>query len=181
MGVLRWVAALGVVEWVVALVVLQRLVELARSRPNERALLARGGVEVGARHHPLLVLLHTSWLLAILAFAPRDGLSLGLLGAFVALQALRVWVIATLGPYWTTRVITVADTPLVRTGPYRWLKHPNYWIVVGEIALLPAAFGAYAVAVVFSVLNAVLLSHRVRVEEAALAPRRQALQQGFRA
>ncbi len=165
---------MGVVQWVVALVVLQRLVELARSRRNERALLARGGVEVGARHHPLLVLLHTSWLLAILAFAPRDTVSLGLLGAFVVLQALRVWVIATLGPYWTTRVITLADAPLVRSGPYRWLRHPNYWIVVGEIALLPSVFGAYAVAVVFSVLNAVLLLHRVRVEEAALARRRKA-------
>ena len=158
----------------VALVVLQRLVELVRSRRNERALVARGGVEVGARHHPLLVLLHTSWLLAILAFAPCNTVSLGLLGAFVVLQALRVWVIATLGPYWTTRVITLADSPLVRSGPYCWLRHPNYWIVVGEIALLPSVFGAYAVAVVFSALNAVLLLHRVRVEEVALARRRKA-------
>lgn len=169
---------MGVVEWVVALVALQRLVELARSRRNETALLARGGVEVGARHYPLLVLLHGGWLLAMLAFAPRDALNLALLGTFLILQALRVWVIATLGPYWTTRVISVADAPLVRTGPYRWLKHPNYWIVVGEIALLPAAFGAYAVAVVFSVLNAVLLAHRVRVEEAALEPRRRPSAQG---
>ena len=164
---------LGVVEWVVALVALQRLVELGWSRRNEKGLLARGGREVGARHYPLLVLLHAGWLVSLLVFAPRGAVSPILLGAFVALQAGRLWVITTLGPYWTTRVITVADAPLIRTGPYRWLRHPNYWIVVGEIALLPAAFGAYAVAVVFSILNAVLLLYRVRVEEGALTERRQ--------
>ena len=159
------------VEWVVALVALQRLVELGWSRHNEKALLARGGIEIGARHYPLLVLLHTAWLLTILVFAPRGVVRPMVLGAFVVLQALRLWVIAALGPYWTTRVITLSDAPLVRHGPYRWLRHPNYWIVVGEIALLPVAFGAYAVAVVFSVLNACLLLHRVRIEEAALAAR----------
>jgi len=165
----------GIVEWVVALVALQRVVELSWSRRNEKALLARGGIEVGARHYPLLVLLHAGWLLAVLAFAPGGVVSPLLLGAFVALQALRLWVITTLGPYWTTRIITVADAPLIRTGPYRWLRHPNYWVVVGEIALLPAAFGAYAVAVVFSILNAILLLHRVRVEEVALSAREPGL------
>ena len=169
---------MGVVEWVVVLVALQRLVELGRSRRNERALLARGGVEIGARHYPLLVLLHGSWLLAIWRFAPGGTVSLGLLGAFGILQALRLWVIVSLGPYWTTRVITVADAPLVRTGPYRWLEHPNYWIVVGEIAVLPSAFRAYTVAAVFSVLNAILLLHRVRIEAAALALRRQRTMEG---
>ena len=162
---------MGVVEWAVALVALQRLVELVWSRRNEMVLRAQGGIEVGSRHYPFLVILHAAWLLAMLAFAPRGVVSPLLLGGFVALQALRVWVIGTLGPYWTTRVITLPDAPLVRVGPYRWVRHPNYWIVVGEIALLPSAFGAYAVAAVFSVLNATVLLWRVRVEEAALSTR----------
>ncbi len=164
---------MGVVEWTVAVVGLQRLAELGWSRSNEQALFARGAVEVGARHYPFIVLLHTGWLLAILGFAPRSGVHTTLLAAFVVLQVLRLWIITTLGPYWTTRVLTVADAPRVRRGPYRWLDHPNYWVVVGEIALLPAAFGAYTIAVVFSVLNAILLLHRIRVEEKALEERRE--------
>jgi methyltransferase len=160
---------MSTVEWVVALVALQRLAELGWSRRNEKALLARGGVEVGARHYPFMVLLHATWLLTIVAVAPRGVVSPLLLGTFVALQALRLWVITTLGPYWTTRIITVADAPLVRHGPYRWLRHPNYWIVVVEMVLLPSVFGAYAVAAVFSALNGILLRHRIRVEAGALA------------
>jgi methyltransferase len=162
---------MGVVGWVVAFVALQRLSELGWSRRNERALLAKGGIEMGARHYPAFVFLHTAWLLAILVLAPSSVVHPTALAVFAALQMLRLWVIAALGPYWTTRVITLAGAPLVRSGPYRWIRHPNYWIVVGEIALLPLAFGAYAIAAAFSVLNAGLLLYRVRIEEEALAAR----------
>jgi methyltransferase len=81
-------------------------------------------------------------------------------------------VVASLGRFWTTRIITLESAPLVRRGPYRWVKHPNYWVVVGEIAVLPLAFGAWHVALIWSVLNALLLRHRIRLENAALDERR---------
>jgi len=87
------------------------------------------------------------------------------------LQGLRVWVLATLGRYWTTRIITLPGAPLVRRGPYRWLRHPNYVVVAGEIAVLPLAFGAWQIAVVFSLANALVLWIRIRSEERALATR----------
>lgn len=161
-----------VLYWVLAFVVLQRLAELAWASSNTRRLLARGGRETGARHYPLFVLLHASWLLAIALTVPADTVpNWPLLGLFALLQLGRVWVIATLGPYWTTRIITLDGAPLVRHGPFRFLRHPNYWVVVAEIAVLPLAFGAWPVAVVWSLLNALLLRHRIRVEEAALQPR----------
>ncbi|HLZ84727.1 MAG TPA: isoprenylcysteine carboxylmethyltransferase family protein [Caulobacteraceae bacterium] len=158
--------------WILGLVVVQRLAELVLATRNTRRLLARGGREVGAGHYPLFILLHASWLIAIaLATPPRTEPYWPLIGAFALLQLARVWVIATLGPYWTTRVITVDDAPVVRAGPYRLVRHPNYWVVTGEIAILPLAFHDWAIALVWSILNALLLRHRIRVETMALAPR----------
>lgn len=163
---------MSVLYVVVALVALQRLAELVYARRNEAGLRARGGVEVGARHYPFFVLLHGSWLLALAVLVdPAATVNWPLLGLYLVLQAGRIWVVASLGPYWTTRIITVPDAPLVRTGPYRWFRHPNYLVVVAEIAVLPLAFGAWRIAIVFSALNAALLWHRIRVETAALAAR----------
>jgi methyltransferase len=118
-------------------------------------------------------MLHAVWLLAmVLQLEPGQSVHALWLALFFLLQAGRAWVIASLGPFWTTRVITLERAPLVRRGPYRWLRHPNYWIVVGEIAALPMAFGQVETAIVFTLLNAVLLAWRVRVEERALATRR---------
>jgi methyltransferase len=162
------------VQIIVALVAVQRLGELVLATRNTRALLRHGGVERGAGHYPLLVVLHASWLLALLLLVPADTpVSWPWLGVFVVLQALRVWVVASLGPYWTTRVITLPRAPLVRRGPYRFLRHPNYAVVVAEIAVLPLAFGAWRTAIVFSILNLALLAWRIRIEEKALAPRRR--------
>ena len=158
---------------VLALVALARLGELALARRNERRLRARGAIEHGAGHYPLFVLLHAGWLIAVAALADPDRPPVwGWLAAYALLQALRVWTLASLGPYWTTRVLTLPDDPLVRRGPYRWLRHPNYLIVAGEIAALPLAFRLWAVAIAFSVLNLALLAWRLRIEEEALAPRR---------
>lgn len=158
---------------VVALVVLQRLIEIGYAERNTRALLARGAVEVGRAHYPLIVLLHAAWLVAIIFLLPADATIHWLpLAVFVLLQAARVWVIATLGSYWTTRIITLEGAPLVRSGPYRFLRHPNYLVVMGEIAMLPLAFGELWVAIVFTVLNAAVLEWRIREEDAALAIRR---------
>ena len=92
---------------------------------------------------------------------------------FLALQALRVWVIASLGPYWTTRIISLPGVPLVKRGPYRYVRHPNYLVVAGEILALPMAFGEIWVAIGFSIVNAAVLYWRIREEETGLAPRRE--------
>lgn len=157
---------------VVLLVALQRLAELVYARRNTTRLLAAGGIEHGARHYRLFVVLHGGWLIAVFAFAdPAATLSAPLLVLFVALQVARLWVIASLGRYWTTRVITFPGAPLIRHGPYRFMRHPNYAIVVAEIAVLPLVFGEWALALVFSALNLALLRYRIRVENVALAER----------
>jgi len=161
--------------WILGLVVIQRLVELVVANRNTARLLARGAREVGAAHYPLFILLHASWLVAIALTTPLDRQPIWpLIGVFALLQGLRIWVVTTLGPYWTTRVITLDDAPLVRRGPFRLVRHPNYWVVCGEIAVLPLAFGDWPVALVWTLLNAMLLTHRIRVETAALRPRKSA-------
>lgn len=157
---------------VLGFVVGQRLGELWIARRNTRWLKARGGVEIGARHYPLFVLLHTSWLLAITLLVPWDKApNIILIGIYLVLQLGRIWVMATLGAYWTTRIIHVPGAPLVKRGPFRFVKHPNYLIVAGEIAVLPLAFGAWRIALVFSFLSALLTLWRIRVEEQGLAQR----------
>jgi methyltransferase len=156
-----------------ALVALLRLAELVYAQRNTRALLAQGGIEVGRDHYAAIVLVHALWLMSLFIFVPADaGISWPWLGVFLALQALRAWVIASLGPYWTTRIVTLPGAPLVRRGPYRFLRHPNYLVVAGEILVLPLVFGAWRIALVFTLLNLAVLTWRIRVEERALAPRR---------
>jgi methyltransferase len=154
----------------VGFVILQRLAELHRANLNTRQLLAQGAVEHGRGHYPLLVLLHGAWLASLLLWVPAERTPLPwLIVLFFVLQALRVWILLSLGPRWTTRIIVLPNAPLVRSGPYRFLKHPNYLVVAGEIAVLPLAFGAWEIALVFSLLNAALLAWRIRLEELALA------------
>ncbi|MDR3472165.1 MAG: isoprenylcysteine carboxylmethyltransferase family protein [Devosia sp.] len=161
--------------WILLLVVAERLGELVLAAYNTRRLLARGAREVGRAHYPLFVALHASWLIAIAVTTPIDARPYWpLVWVFLGLQVIRVWVIATLGAYWTTRVITLDEAPTVRSGLYRFVRHPNYWVVVGEIAVLPMVFGNWRVAIVWSILNALLLRHRVRVETAALSVRHAA-------
>ena len=158
---------------VIAFIVVQRLAELVYAQRNTKALLARGAVEVGRAHYPLIILLHAAWLVAVVLFLPTNPpVNFILLAILVVLQGLRVWVLAALGPYWTTRIIDLPGAPLVRRGPYRLLRHPNYAVVVGEILVLPLMFGEVWVAVVFTILNAFVLAWRIRQENAALAPRR---------
>ncbi|MBK8908737.1 MAG: hypothetical protein IPM60_12785 [Rhodospirillales bacterium] len=156
----------------VTYVIVARLVELAVARRNTRRLLARGGVEAGRAHYPAIVVLHAGWL-AVVAFlipthAPPAPVPLIL---FLIVQGLRYWVIVSLGERWTTRIIVVPGAPLVTKGPYRWLRHPNYVVVAAEIALLPLVFGAWEIALVFSLLNGVVLWRRIRTEERALGLR----------
>jgi methyltransferase len=170
---LSWVAA------IVALVAIQRGLELVHARRNSRALIARGATEVGAGHYPLFILLHGAWLVSLLLMVPAErSPSWPWLGLFIVLQLCRLWIILSLGPYWTTRIITLADAPLVRRGPYRLMRHPNYAVTAAEIAVLPLVFGAWRLALLFSALNAALLAWRIHVEERALKPRRQSTARG---
>lgn len=153
----------------VAFVALQRLAELLLARWNSRRLLAAGGIEFGRTHYPAMVALHTAWLVGLWWFGRTRSVDPVLLGVFILLQAARIWVIASLGRRWTTRIIVLPDAPLIATGPYRWLKHPNYLIVALEIGVVPLALGLPVFAAVFTLLNALVLYHRIRAENAALA------------
>jgi len=154
---------------ILALVTLQRLGELLLAERNTRRLLAKGAYEVGRGHYPFMVAIHAGWLVALWLLGPGPPVHILPLVLYIALQAARVWVIATLGERWTTRIIVLPGAPLVRRGPYRWLDHPNYLIVVAEIAVLPLVFGLPAVAAFFSVLNGIALWVRIREENKALA------------
>ena len=161
---------MGLAQIVTLLVALQRLAELGYARRNAQRLLAAGGVEHGAGHYPLFVALHGAWLAALFVLVPADApANWGLLGLYGLLQLGRLWVIASLGRRWTTRVIVVPGAPLVTRGPYRFLRHPNYLVVALEIPVLPLAFGAWQIALGFGLANLALLAHRIRVEERALA------------
>ncbi|HET9927770.1 MAG TPA: isoprenylcysteine carboxylmethyltransferase family protein [Rubrobacter sp.] len=157
----------------VGLVASQRLLELFYSRRNERRLRARGAVEWGSSHYPVIVAVHTLWLVSTLV----EGLLRGPeppawwpvpLAAFLLVQPLRYWAILTLGENWNTRVLVVPGGKLVRRGPYRYFPHPNYIVVAVEILTFPLIFGAWITAVVFSLLNAALLYVRIRTENRAL-------------
>ncbi|QIP83103.1 isoprenylcysteine carboxyl methyltransferase family protein [Streptomyces sp. Tu 2975] len=153
----------------------ERVVELVVARRNAAWTLARAGVEHGRGHYPVMVALHTALLAGCLIevaigdrpFVPALGWSM--LGIVVLAQALRWWCIRTLGPYWNTRVIVVPGARLVRTGPYRFARHPNYVAVVAEIAALPLVHSAWLTALVLTAANAVLMGVRVRCENTALA------------
>ena len=160
-------------RWIVLVVALLRVAELLYAGRNTRRLRARGAVEIAAEQYPWFVALHAAWLVSLLLFI-RGTASPNpyLLAIFALAQVARVWIIATLGVFWTTRVITLPGAPLVRRGPYRFMRHPNYAIVCIELAVLPLAFGAWMIALIFTCANAALLAWRISAENAALDARR---------
>jgi methyltransferase len=159
----------------IAVVACERLAELVIARRNLAWSLERGGVEVGAGHYPVMVVLHTGFLLGCLAevflldrpFLPALGWSM--LAIVVAAQVLRWWCITTLGPRWNTRVVVIPGAPRVNGGPYRLFSHPNYVAVVAEGIALPLVHTAWITALVFTILNAALLTRRITTENSALA------------
>lgn len=158
---------------VLSFVTLQRAAELVLSSRNTARLYRRAAYEVGAAHYPLLVALHAIWLGGLWVLAWDRPINLGFLGAFIILQGLRIWVLATLGPRWTTRIILVPGEQLITKGPYRFVRHPNYLIVAGEIVCLPLVFELVGYAVAFGIVNMLLLWIRIRYENAALAGARK--------
>jgi methyltransferase len=153
---------------ILALVTLQRVGELWLSNRNTRRLVARGAHEVGASHYPLIVAVHVLWLAALWWLAPPRPIDGFWLALFVLIELARIWVLASLGRRWTTRIIVLPDAPLVRRGPYRFVNHPNYVVVVSEIAVLPLVFGLWRIALIFTLLNAAALAVRIRAENRAL-------------
>ena len=154
---------------ILALVTLQRLGELWLSNRNTQRLLAQGGREHGRAHYPLIVAVHALWLAVLWWLAPGRPVEALWLALYVLLQVARIWVLASLGPRWTTRIIVLPGAPLVKAGPYRFVSHPNYVVVAGEIAVLPLVFGLWPVALIFSSLNAAILAIRIREENRALS------------
>ena len=165
-------------ECILAVVTLQRIGELVVSQRNTRALLARGAVEMAPQHYPLIVAVHASWLISLWVFGREQPVNFVALAVYLVLQGFRVWVLHTLGARWTTRIIVLPHQPLVSAGPYRLLSHPNYAVVCGEIAVLPLVLGLPLLAAIFTILNAVVLTIRIRAENRALAASRDRLEQG---
>ncbi len=154
--------------WLVAFVAAQRLAELGYSQWNTLRLRDAGAVEFGAAHYHLMVALHAFWLLGLWLLGHGHSVDPVWLTIFIVLQAGRLWVIASLGKRWTTRIIVVPGARPVTVGPYRWLRHPNYLIVVLEIAVVPLALAMPLFALAFSIANAALLAYRISVENRAL-------------
>ena len=160
---------MGEGAWLVTFLIVQRLAELGLAQWNTARLRVGGGVEFGASHYPLMVALHAAWLLGLWMLGHDHPVDPLWLAVFILLQAGRLWVIASLGQRWTTRVIVLPSASSVARGPYRWLRHPNYVVVVFEIAVVPLALGLPLFALVFSLANTTLLAYRIRVENQALA------------
>jgi len=152
-------------------IVTQRLSELVIAKRNTATLLAKGAREVGASHYPVMVTMHSAWIGCLLIFGYDQSVALGWLAVFAILQGLRVWILASLGSRWTTRII-ILEEPLVVRGPFKYFSHPNYMLVVAEIIVAPMVLGLVWVAIVFTVLNAAMLWVRIGVEHKALAPHR---------
>jgi methyltransferase len=154
---------------ILAAVTLQRASELVVSHYNTQRLMARGAVEVASGHYPLIVAVHAAWLISLWVFGRQQPVNMVFLAGYLVLQGLRFWMLWTLGARWTTRIIVLPGQPLVSAGPYRFLPHPNYAVVTGEIAVLPLTLGLPLLAGVFTVLNAAVLAIRISAENRALA------------
>ena len=149
-------------------IVIQRLAELALAKRNTAKLLARGAVEHAPGHYLLIVALHSAWIAALIFLGFGKPIAFFWLAIFILLQVFRVWILMTLGERWTTRII-VLNEPLVAKGPFAYFRHPNYMLVVGEIFVAPMVLGLWQVALLFSVLNALVLAIRIRAEDQALS------------
>ncbi|MDG5472712.1 isoprenylcysteine carboxylmethyltransferase family protein [Jeotgalibacillus sp. ET6] len=158
---------------IIILVVVQRLAELIAAKRNEQWMREQGAFEAGASHYPYMLALHIGFFLSLLAETlffdrPLSPFWPLLLPLFLAAQAFRIWCLRSLGRFWNTKILILPDAEVVRKGPYKWIKHPNYLVVTVELLILPLLLQAYATAVLFSLLNAVMLSVRIPVEEKAL-------------
>ena len=157
------------------LVLLQRGIEELHSARNTRRLMERGAFEVGRDYYPVVAVTHLAWIAALFFLVPPAApVSLAILGVYLVLQIVRYWIIGTLGRYWTHRIITLEGAPLVLSGPYRYMRHPNYAVTIAETLLLPTAFGAFALAFIMTAIWSAVLLYKITLEDGALAQRRHA-------
>ncbi|MED4126912.1 isoprenylcysteine carboxyl methyltransferase family protein [Shouchella miscanthi] len=157
----------------ISVIIAQRLIEVVVAKRNERWMKSNGGIEVGKTHYHWMVALHVSFFIALLlevTFTTPSFTSISVVALLIVIiaQCIRIWALTSLGRYWNTKIIVLPDAPVVEKGPYRFLRHPNYAVVMTEIAFVPLIFQAYWTAILFTVLNAWMLSVRIRVEEKAL-------------
>ena len=161
-------------QFAAVLVLCQRGLEELHSARNTRALLDQGGREEGRDYYPVVAVTHLAWLAAVFFLvSPAAHLSVPLALLYLALQVARYWIILTLGRFWTHRIITLDSAPIERSGPYRLVPHPNYAVTVAETFVLPAMFGAYALAIIFTALWSAVIYYKIVLEDAALAERKR--------
>jgi len=151
-----------------AVVTAQRIYELGLARRNTQRLLAAGAYEIGAGHYPTMVAMHATWLVTLWVFGWNRPLVPAFVALYVVLQVARIWVLRTLGPRWTTRIIVLPGAPRITAGPYRFVDHPNYVVVALELPCVSFALGLWLHGFVFGVLNLAMLSWRIRVEQKGL-------------
>jgi methyltransferase len=156
-----------------AFIIVERLGELLIAKRNERWLKAKGAKEFGEKHYKYIVIVHILFLLSFWLEATLRGTMLSplwpvILCLFFITQLLRLWTILSLGRFWNTKILVIPNAEAIAKGPYRWLRHPNYVIVALEFILIPTLFQAYWTAIIFSILNVIVLSIRISVEEQAL-------------
>jgi methyltransferase len=157
------------------LLLLQRVLEEVYSQSNTKQLLAEGAHEAGAQYYPVVAATHLGWIASLfLLVSPNANVSWPLLVLFGMLQIARYWIIGSLGRYWTHRIITLPDAPVVNRGPYKYIRHPNYVVTLLETFLLPLAFGAWGLALIMTAIWAAVLHYKILLEDAALASRRDA-------
>jgi methyltransferase len=163
----------GLPQYLAVIILIQRIIENFHGAYNMKRLLARGGREVGQHYYMFVPVIHVTWVLALFFLIPPDAAPIWwLLGVYGLLQVARYYVIFSLGPYWTTRTITLDDAPAVKSGPYSLFRHPNYAVVLAEVLVMPLAFGAWEVALGWGAAHVVMLGCRIYTEEKTLAPRR---------
>ena len=155
----------------VSFVILLRIAELYVARRNEKWMLQNGAVEYGKKHYPFIIGLHSLFFVSLIveySMQQTPSFSLIFLLIYLLLIAFKVWIIASLGKFWNTKIFRIQNYPLINKGPYKYIKHPNYVIVIAEIALIPLIFQLYYTALIFTLLNAIMLTVRIREENLAL-------------
>lgn len=167
--------AIGVPQAAALLILAQRGLEELHSGRNTRRLLAEGAREEGQAYYPVVAATHLGWIAGLFFLVPADApVFWPMIGLYLIVQVARYWVIGTLGRYWTHRIITLPKAPMVAKGPYAYMRHPNYVITMIETALLPAAFGQWALAAIMTVIWGTVIQYKIVLEDQALEARRQA-------
>ncbi len=165
----------GAPQIIAILILAQRGLEELYSQANTKRLLAEGAREAGANYYPVVATAHLGWIAGLfLLISPNATINWPLLALFGLLQFVRYWIIGSLGRYWTHRIITLESEPVVRRGPYKYVRHPNYAITLIETMLLPLVFGAWGLALIMTAIWAAVLHYKILLEDAALAKRREA-------